>query len=85
MANFTNSHLLRVPCQLHTDVGLHFHKHECPACKHVWAHIDALPELGLPEAEFAEAHTCEKCGHEQYDKLIDHNEFAKQLNWWASR
>lgn len=78
---FADHALLRVPCSPSTQVGEMFHKHECPKCKHQWAHLDLLPHLGLAHEDFNVAHTCEKCGTEQFDKLMDQNELTKWPSW----
>lgn len=77
--DFMMANLLRHPCTPTTQTGEQFHKHQCPNCGETWAHLDALPELGLPRNLFDEAHTCPTCGTKQYFKVVDHAEEVKAM------
>lgn len=49
------------------------HKHKCPnqSCNYIWEHEDECADL-QSEAEATLAHTCPKCGREQWFKYWGH-------------
>lgn len=49
-----------------TPVG--FHSHRCPSCGHTWCHADDVP-VRSSFVQNRKAHTCAKCGTEQYWKF----------------
>lgn len=49
------------------------HKHQCPACATTWKHSDNY--FGN-----VEAHSCPRCGTEQWDKLLDYESITVELD-----
>lgn len=53
------------------------HKHKCDNCGHVWEHDGA--DIICGKLDTTKAHTCEKCGEEQYTIFNARNEALKKL------
>lgn len=59
---------LRAPCAPGERPSPGSHKHTCDSCRTSWQHSDELPRSDISVEAHAEAHTCPRCGDEQYYK-----------------
>lgn len=52
------------------------HTHTCASCGHAWSHT-AKAMSACSDAEHKQAHTCSKCGAEQYEKTVPKEDLPK--------
>jgi predicted RNA-binding Zn-ribbon protein involved in translation (DUF1610 family) len=59
---------MRIPCRPNAEVVREgMHKHRCHNCGTTWKHSNLLPLLATPK-ENKIAHSCPKCGTEEWFK-----------------